>query len=349
MAGFWSRRDFLGGMIAAGGAGLLGFRPGVPASLLGTQSALAAERPPETTKIRLVRDQLGGICTAPAYYAEVFLRREGFTDVQYIEMTPPSIVRSLGAGEIDLVQHVSLPLIIGVDQGEPIVMLAGIHSGCYELFGNSAIRTIRDLKGKSVAIPGFGSGRHAFLATMAAYVGMDHRKDINWVTYPPAEGMRLFAEAKIDAFIGFPPEPQELRNKKIGHVVVNTMMDRPWSQYFCCMAAGNREFTQKHPVATRRALRAMLKAADICALEPARVAKFLVARGYTQRYDLTVQTLREMTMAYTKWREYLPEDTMRFYALRLQEVGMIKSSPQRIIAQGTDWRFLNELKKEMKG
>ena len=41
-------------------------------------------------------------------------------------------------------------------------------------------------------------------------------------------------------------------------------------------------------------------------------------------------------------------DTMRFYALRMHEAGMIKSSPQKIIADGTDWRFLNELKRELK-
>ena len=41
--------------------------------------------------------------------------------------------------------------------------------------------------------------------------------------------------------------------------------------------------------------------------------------------------------------------TLRFYALRLHEVGMITSSPQKLIAQGTDWRFLTALKKEMKG
>jgi NitT/TauT family transport system substrate-binding protein len=34
--------------------------------------------------------------------------------------------------------------------------------------------------------------------------------------------------------------------------------------------------------------------------------------------------------------------------LRSHEVGMIKSNPQKIIALGTDWRFLNELKKELK-
>jgi NitT/TauT family transport system substrate-binding protein len=29
-------------------------------------------------------------------------------------------------------------------------------------------------------------------------------------------------------------------------------------------------------------------------------------------------------------------------------VSLIKSSPQKIIADGTDWRFLNELKHELK-
>ena len=52
---------------------------------------------------------------------------------------------------------------------------------------------------------------------------------------------------------------------------------------------------------------------------------------------------------YGRWREYAPEDTVRFYALRLHEVGIIKSSPQKILAEGTDWRFFNELKKELKG
>jgi NitT/TauT family transport system substrate-binding protein len=51
---------------------------------------------------------------------------------------------------------------------------------------------------------------------------------------------------------------------------------------------------------------------------------------------------------YRKWRDYNPEDSVRFFALRLREVGMVKSSPQKLIANGTDWRFLNELKKELK-
>jgi NitT/TauT family transport system substrate-binding protein len=110
---------------------------------------------------------------------------------------------------------------------------------------------------------------------------------------------------------------------------------------------GNREFVRKNPVAAKRVVRAILKGADVCALEPERAARFVVDKGYTPRYDYTLQTLKELP--YSKWREYDPADTIRFAALRLHEIGMIKSSPQNILAQGTDWRFLNELKKRAEG
>jgi NitT/TauT family transport system substrate-binding protein len=138
-----------------------------------------------------------------------------------------------------------------------------------------------------------------------------------------------------------------MREQQIGHVVVNSTVDRPWAQYFCCMLAGNREFVRTHPVATKRALRAILKAADVCALEPEQVAQFIVDKGYAKRYDYALQAIKEIP--YGQWREYSAEDTLRFYALRLHEVEMIKSSPQKLLAQGTDWRFLTELKKELKG
>jgi NitT/TauT family transport system substrate-binding protein len=101
--------------------------------------------------------------------------------------------------------------------------------------------------------------------------------------HPSAEALQLLAEGKIDALIGFPPVPQELRARKIGQLVVSSALDRPWSQYFCCIVGGNREFVWKHPIATKRALRAILKATDVCALEPDRAAQLIVEKGCTPR------------------------------------------------------------------
>ncbi len=225
-------------------------------------------------------------------------------------------------------------------------MLGGEHIGCFELLGSERIRTIRDLKGRAVAIPALDPAPYAFLASMVSYVGLNPNKDINWVKHRAGEAMQLLADGKIDAYLGFPTEPQEFRAKKIGRVVVNSAVDRPWSQYFCCMLVGNREFVRKNPVATKRAMRAILKSAEICAVAPESVAKSIVAKGIAKNYDYALEAIK--SLPYGRWREYDAEDTVRFWSLRLHEAGMIKSSPQKIIAQGTDWRFLKELKKELK-
>jgi NitT/TauT family transport system substrate-binding protein len=95
-----------------------------------------------------------------------------------------------------------------------------------------------------------------------------------------------------------------------------------------------------------RALRAILKAVDLCVSEPKRAAQLLVDQGYTKRYDYALKDLSEIR--YDVWRDYDPEDTLRFYALRLHEAGLIKSSPNQLIAEHTDWRFLDEIKRELK-
>jgi hypothetical protein len=166
-------------------------------------------------------------------------------------------------------------IITYLDAGAPLVVLAGVHLGCYQLFGTERVRAIRDLKGKTVPIDGFGGPQHVLLSSMAAYVGLNPSKDINWVVHSSEESMNLLAEGKVDAFMAFPPEPQELKAKKVGHVIVDTATGKPWSQYFCCMLNVNREFMQKHPVATKRAARAILKAADPCA-QPERAARIMV-------------------------------------------------------------------------
>ena len=166
------------------------------------------------------------------------------------------------------------------------------------------------------------------------------------MTSRSAKPIELFADGKIDAFLGLPPDPEVLRARHISHVIiVDSTVDRPWSQYFCCILVGNREFVQQHPIATKRVLRAILKATDLCAADPALAARRLVDGRFTPRYDYALQTLGKLLY---KWREYDIEDTIRFYAPRLHEAGFIKSSPQKIIAGGTDWRFLNELKRELK-
>jgi NitT/TauT family transport system substrate-binding protein len=328
-----NRRRFLATLSSAGAA-----------SLIGARDSLAQERLPETTTIRLAKS--ASICWAPQYVADQLLRAEGFTDIQYVERPPAIVAGALSRSEVDFSMHFSPPSILAIDGGERLTIIGGVHVGCFELFGHEGIRSIRDLKGKKVGVQNLGLAPHAFVTSMAAYVGLDPAKDIDWVLSPSVPPIQLFAERKIDAFLGTPPEPQELRARKIGRVIVNSAIDRPWSQLYCCMLTGNRDFVRKNPAATKRVLRAILKATDFCVSDPTAAARQIVERGFTPRYDYALQTLQEVP--YNKWREYDPEDTIRFYALRLREAGMIKLTPGKLIADATDWRFLNELKRELK-
>ena len=329
----FGRRKFLKTLTGAGAAGLAGFG----------LEALAAEPPPETSRLRIA--QIPDNCYAPQYMAEEMLRGEGFSELQYVRLASAGTYAALAKGEIDLSMAFSSGFVLQADAGAPTVMLAGIHPGCQELVASSRIRTVRDLKGRSVAVPALNSPQHGFLATIVGHVGLDPRRDINWIVVKQDELIGQLNDNKVDATILTPPQTYEWRAKKVGHVIVNMTTDRPWSQYFCCVLTGNREFVRKNPVATKRALRAILKGASLCA-NPEPVAKHLVSRGFYKNHDITLQMLRDLP--YARWRDYDTEDTVRFYALRLHEAGMIKSSPKKILAEATDFRFLNELKKELK-
>ena len=324
-----TRRRFLTVLSAAGAAAILSPRRGS-----------AAEPPPETTTVRL--EKLPVICFAPQYVCDEMLRAEGFTDIRRVETTPPAISEDLGQGRVDFAANLVPSHLAAIDAGAAITIIGGVHAGCYELFAREGIRGIADLKGKSVGLYG---GLH-LISAMVAYVGLDPKKDLAFVNDPALKPLELFAEGRLDAYLGLPPEPQILHARKVGHVILRTATDRPWSEYFCCMLAGNRDYVRRHPGATKRVIRAFLKAADLCASAPEQAARRLVDGGFTDRYDYALQTLNENP--YGGWRDYSAEDSVRFYALRLHDVGFVKSSPQKVLAEGTDFRFFDQLKRELK-
>jgi NitT/TauT family transport system substrate-binding protein len=226
----------------------------------------------------------------------------------------------------------------------PIKILAGLHSGCLELIVNDSIETIADLKGKRIGIDGLATNTHKLVIITTAYLGLDPNKDIEWVAGP--DSIEMFAQGEIDAFLGTPPQPQIMRERKLGRVILNTATDRPWSQYYCCMLSGSEAYVSRYPVATKRVMRALFKAIDLCVSEPEWAANTVVAKKFAGNYRFALQAMKDIR--YDRWREYDPADSIRFYALRMNEVGFIKANPNEIIERGTDWRFLDELKQEMK-
>jgi len=334
-----NRREFLSRTLLTGSALYLG---------LGNDLGLAAvEPPPETTRIRLQKSW--SPCWVPQLVAEELLREEGFTDIQYIEHDNYEDGDKLMAeGKMDMTMDFTARIIRDIVPGSPVVFISGFHVGCFSLIGSDRISTVRDLKGKKVWP--WTTGRSApaiFFKALVAYVGLDPDKDIEYVLVPNDEALELFKSGKIDAFMSVPPGPQQLREQGIGRVLVDTNVDRPWSQYFCCLMIGTRQFITKYPIATKRALRALMKANDLVASNPAMAAKLIIEKKI--RPPALEKPLAQAfsEIPYDKWRHYNPEDTIRFYSLRLNELGLTKYSPSEIIAKNTDWSHLSSLKNEL--
>jgi NitT/TauT family transport system substrate-binding protein len=330
-----NRRSFLAGVAAAGAAGLIG-----------TPTQAWAEAPLETMSVRLPRWIDGAYCWAGLYLAGELLRADGFTDVQYVQ-GDPKLDQSvwIARGETDFSINYAPVHVRSIDAGVPIKVLGGLHVGCLELVANDKVKGIADLKGKRVGIHDPDAPSYVLVALMAAYVGLDPAKDIEWVIQPD-KPMEAFANGNFDAYLFTSPQMPALRAGNIGHTILNSTLDRPWSQHFCCMISAAADYVSRYPVASKRVLRAIVKGADLCASDPSWTAGQLVERGFVPSYEIALQTLQDTR--YDVWREYDPEASVRFYALRMGETGMIKSSPQAIIDNGTDWRLLEELKRELK-
>ena len=215
------------------------------------------------------------------------------------------------SGKIDFGQNYIAAAIAAIDQGHRLTLLGGVHPGCFELFVKPGIESILDLKGRKVGVQSLGSSPHLFITSMAAYVGLDPVSDIVWVSDPEMKPKELFLRGDVDAFLGFPPEPQELRAKGAGRVLLNSALDRPWSQYFCCMLAGNPDFVAANPVASKRVMRAILKAADLCVTDPAMVAQ-TSRRRKVHRQITTMRSRPCGEVPYQRWRDY---DVRRLGAL----------------------------------
>jgi NitT/TauT family transport system substrate-binding protein len=288
-------------------------------------------------------------CDPGLFLAKSYLLAEGFTDVQFVN-TPFTSWGWINDNKADFACAHSEFAVGAIDAGVPLLVLTGLHSGCLELWVRDGIARVSDLRGKriSVRVNDVSDMFYAWFATYLGFVGM-RQTDVEFVTAKGPDdydGMvDAFKEGRADAFLAGGAEGPRLRRlaKAPGHVFLETMIDKPWSQYFCCNLVVNREWARQNPNATKRVTRALLHATDAAARSPARAARDVVAMGGFDDESIVTDT---MAMCTYNWRDLDPEDTLRFFALRLADAKLVTKTPQQILAQGTDFAYMRQLKTE---
>ena len=323
-----NRRHFLKTGISVAAAGLAG-----AAALTGARRTLAEEAPPETTSVRLGQVPRDLPCAARhrrRSSARRGLRRRPLCAGSARSRSPRAVAR----GEVDFGQDFSAPIIIPIDAGAPMVMLAGVHPGCFELFARESIRSVVDLKGKNVGLRAarLDDAGYVMLSIIVASVGLDPAKDINWVvlgTGDPKEPSRRRRDRRVPdlSALGAGTARPQLRPRDPQQRARPSMV-----AVFLLHVDRQRRFCPPQPDRDQ-ARGARHGPGDRHLRRQTRLGR--AAPGRSRLYaSLRLRAAGLDDVSYRNWREYDPEDAVRFYALRLRELGMIKSSPDTIIATG---------------
>lgn len=297
--------------------------------------------PPETTTIRL------GVlpCDHPVMASESFLQQEGFTRAEIL----PGMQLESGRLDIDVGFHV-FTIAMLLEAGQRPVVLAPLHPGCVEVWAQPGIRSLQDLRGRRVVVTGrtFANFGYSDIAIALKHAGVDPA-EVNWVVQPDANPVALFLAGQNDAVRVATVAAAALRWNPAnrGHVIHNQVMDRPWSQMACCFLVARQEWYRAHPIAAKRAVRAILRSADAQTASRADAVKRLTDRGLFGGPANFNNVLYAASMVPANWRDLDMERSLRFYAQLLADVGLLKVSVADIL-RTVDRRILEELRAELR-
>ena len=314
-----------------------------PASAGGVSNV--ALGPPESTTVRIV----SVACDPALWSADDYLKEEGFSDARIL----PLAVGAVARGEGDIGVGYTQWIVTNVDAGKPVVALAGLHTGCGEVWTRPGISSISDLKGKSIDVLSTDAVIDAWYGVWAAllgHVGIDPRKDVNFVADPNANTVERFIQGRSDAILALSNQVPVLRASpnNPGKLLIDMHSDGTWSRYYCCQLVANRDWARQNPIATKRATRALLRANDRVAKDPAAAVMAGVNAGMFTgaMYDTVLATLKNCTF---EWRELDAEASIRFNAVQLSDQKLVKGTPQQLVAQASSFGYLKELKRQFPG
>jgi NitT/TauT family transport system substrate-binding protein len=297
--------------------------------------------PPETTTIRL-----GTLpCDHPVMASEAFLQQEGFTRTEILAG------RQLAGGRVDIdVAFTVFDVAQLLESGQRIVVFAGLHPGCVEIWAQPGIGSLQDLRGRTLVVQSrtLGNFAYSYPAIALKHSGVELNQ-VNWVVQPDANPVALFLEGKNDAVYAAQVGSAALHANPAnrGHVIHSQLMDRPWSVLPCCMIVAKQEWYSANPVAAKRTVRAILRAADAQTSSRADAVKRVTDRGLFGGPANFENVLFAASMVPANWRDLDAERSLRFYGQLLADVGLLKVSVEDMV-RTIDSRILEELRVELR-
>lgn len=226
---------------------------------------------------------VGLTCEAPIFtaYEKGFFKEEGL-DVTLVKCEWANYKDVLALGGFDVTHHLIMYFLKPLEQGLDIKFTGGIHRGCLRVQAptNGKIRSIGDLRGKRIGVPGMGTPPFIFANRVLGAHGIDPGKEITWLVFPAGELGLALAKGEVDAVADSEPIGSLLLADGKVKNIADQAKDAPYSNEYCCAVLVNGKFLAANPKAAAAATRALLKGAKWVEKNPAAAARLSVEKKY---------------------------------------------------------------------
>src|SRR5216117_326222 len=279
----------------------------------------SCKREAASNKVRV--GYIGLTCEAPIFTAveKGFFKEEGL-EVSLVKCDWKNYKDVLALGRFDVTHHLVMYFLKPIEQGLDVKFTGGIHRGCLRVQAGtkSSIRTVLDLRGKRIGIPGMGTPPFIFANRVLGANGIDASKDVTWLVFPAGELGLALDKGEVDAVADSEPIGSLLLADGKVRNIADQAADFPYKEEYCCAVLVNGKFLAKNPKATAAATRALLKAAKWVETNPSAAAKLSVEKKYL------ASTVEQNAVSISKLR-YVPSVSGAEIAVKLSSAEMKKA------------------------
>src|SRR5438132_208343 len=269
-----------------------------------------------SNKVRI--GYIGLTCEAPIFTAveKGFFKEEGL-EIELVKCDWANYKDVLALGGFDVAHHLVMYFLKPVEQGLDVKFTGGIHRGCLRVQAgsNGNIRTVKDLRGKRIGVPGMGTPPFIFANRVLGANGLNPSKEVTWLVFPAGELGLALDKGEVDAVADSEPIGSMLLAQGKVRNIADQAVDMPYANEYCCAVLVNGKFLASNPKASAAATRALLKAAKWVEANPKAAAKLSVEKKYL------ASTADQNTIAISHLR-YVPSVSGARIAVRLAAAEM---------------------------
>ena len=278
------------------------------------------------THLRLIYSP--SLCAAPTYIAIAngYFEDEGL-DIEQVTVDAAHVSEAIGADQVDVGMGLIGKMLQPLENGLPIKFTTGIHTGCTKLLvpGDSDIKSVADLKGKKIGVPGLADAATVVSkrSLSAAGIGVtDQNMEVEFSVYSRNDLAQALQNGAVDAIaLGVPAA--SIAAEQYGlTALIDTATDPEYKDEYCCAAFVTSKLAEENPKAAAAFTRAVQKASQWVQDNPDETAKIITEKQYISGdADFCAEILKTYNYKPSVQGGY---DALKQNAEELTKIGILK-------------------------